>query len=154
MNWILLKAVFRARAKGLLHLTPADKPTRLDCLADKCAKCCKNLGSPILTQQEAEKIDQKHIFKNKYGLFIKSTDCTCSLLQNNLCSIYQHRPKGCREYPWYNIDGRLYYDQGCPGIKHDRDQRPALDEVQPFKAFFPRTSKILLRIIKIICIRN
>lgn len=154
MNWILLKAVFKARSKGLLHLAPATKPTRLDCLADKCAKCCKSLGSPVLTEKEAEKIDQIHILKNKCGIFIKSTNTTCCLLQNGLCSIYPDRPKGCREYPWYNIDGRLYYDAACPGIKHDKDQRPSVDQIQLFENFFPQTSKIALWVIKKICVQK
>lgn len=151
MNWLLLKTVLKARRKGLLHLKPAIKTLRLDCLAAECAKCCKNLGSPVVTPDEAEKIDSAKISKSKNGMFIKSENFTCSLLENNLCSIYTDRPSGCREYPFYNIDGRLYYDTGCPGIKTDIDSRPDISQIKPFERFFPNSSKFMLWLIKKIC---
>jgi Fe-S-cluster containining protein len=151
MNWLLIKAVFNARRKGLLHLRPATEPIRLDCLAAKCAKCCINLGSPVVSEQEAEKIDAEKIFEYKNAKFIKSENCTCCLLENNLCSIYPDRPSGCREYPFYNIDGRLYYDAGCPGLKTDIDSRPDINQIKPFERFFPNSSKFTLWLIKKIC---
>jgi len=152
MKWLLLKTVFNARSKGLLRLKPATEPIRLDCLAEKCAKCCINLGSPVVTPAEAEKIDAAKIFKYKNANFIKSDDCTCCLLKDNLCSIYPDRPSGCREYPFYNIDGKLYYDAGCPGIKKDKDGRPDINQIKPFERFFPNSSKFTLWLIKKICI--
>ena len=147
----LLKAVFKARKNGLLHLRPADEVLRLDCLAEKCAKCCQNLGSPRVTAKEAEHIDAQAITQIKSAMFIKSQDCTCFLLKNNFCSIYPDRPSGCREYPFYNIDGVLYYDAGCPGIKKDIDSRPEIDKILPFERFFPHTSKLILWLVKKIC---
>ncbi len=154
MNWILIKAVIKARRNGLLHLVPATEPTRLDCLAPDCAKCCGILGMPTVTPQEAEKIDPQWIIKDKHVMYMKSDSYSCCLLKDNLCSIYSDRPRGCREYPWYNIDGRLYYDAGCPGIKHDTDQRPDVNDIQPFENFFPKTPPIILWLIKKICIIN
>ena len=81
-------------------------------------------------------------------MFIKSDDCTCTLLKNGLCSIYPHRPKGCREYPWYNIDGKLYYDSGCPGLKFDIDEHLDISKIQPFDNFFPNTPRSIVRLIK------
>ena len=154
MNWTLIKAVIKARRNGLLHLVPAAEPTYLDCLADKCALCCKTLGSPVVTKAEAEKIDPAVIEKEKQRMFIKSKRSICCLLDEGLCSIYADRPRGCREYPWYNVDGRLYYDAGCPGIKHDRDERTKADGIQPFENFFPPTPKLIISLIKSICTKK
>ena len=154
MNWILIKAIIKARRNELLRLVPATGPTRLDCLADKCAKCCKTLGTPVVTPQEAEDIGYPSILKAKHGTFVKSDNSVCSLLKDGLCSVYPFRPKGCREYPWYNIDGRLYYDSGCPGIKHDEDQHPNIDDIGPFENFFPLTPQLVLRLVKRVCVKK
>jgi Fe-S-cluster containining protein len=154
MNWFLIKAVIKARKTGLLHLAPAKDPTNFECLKNRCHKCCSNLGSPVVIPDEAEKINPDSIQKAEYGMFIKSQDSVCCLLKDGLCSIYEKRPRGCREYPWYNIDGRLYCDTGCPGIKHDTDDRPNVEDIQPFENFFLGTPKILIRLIKKICTRK
>lgn len=154
MNWTLIKAVLKARKNGLLRLTPADKPVGFECLAQKCGKCCSNLGSPLVTINEASNIALQNIYTNKYGSFIKSNNSTCTLLKNNLCSIYQNRPKGCREFPFYNISGILYYDAGCPGINFDNDTRPDVKIITPFENFFPKSSKFTLWLIKKICIKK
>ncbi len=154
MNWTIIKAVIKAKRNGLLRLVPAAGPTRLDCLTDKCAKCCKTLGSPVVTNTEAQNIDTRFIQKNSRVMFIKSQNSACCLLKDGLCSIYNERPAGCREYPWYNIDRKLHYDSGCPGIKHDIDQRPDIEDIQPFENFFPLTPKPVLTLLKKICVKN
>ncbi len=154
MNWILIKAVIKARRNGLLHLVPAVEPIRLDCLAEECGKCCQTLGSPVVTESEAEKIDSQVIQKDKHSMFIKSQKSTCCLLENNLCTIYPNRPRGCREYPWYNINGMLYYDSGCPGMKEDKDERPNVKAIQAFEKFFPVTSPWIILLVKKICVKN
>ena len=152
MNLALIKTIIKAKSNGLLKLVPASEPTRLDCLADKCAKCCKTIGMPVVTISESEKIDGNAIIRTRYGMFIRAEKGACCLLNDGLCSIYGDRPKGCREYPWYNVNGRLYYDKGCPGIKHDVDERPEANSIQPFENFFPLTAKPILRLIKKVCI--
>jgi Fe-S-cluster containining protein len=152
--WVLLKSVLKARRGGLMRLRPATDITRLDCLMAACAKCCKNLGSPRVTPQEAEKIGTEHLSRFGDALFAKSCGGTCTLLLDGLCGIYDCRPSGCREYPWYNIGGCLYYDSGCPGVKYDRDERPDADDIQPFENFFPHTPKLIVWLIKKVCIRN
>jgi len=154
MNWTLIKAVMKARRNGLLRLTSAETAVGLECLAEKCGKCCKNLGSPVVTQNEATKIAPENIYTNKFGSFIKSHNSTCTLLQNNLCSIYETRPKGCSEFPFYNIGGKLYYDAGCPGIQFDTDARPNVKDLTPFEDFFPNSSKFTIWLIKKICIKK
>lgn len=80
---------------------------KTDCLA--CGNCCKTT-SPIFTDKDIERI-AKH-FKMKIYDFttqfleideddfyvLKSAPCTF-LDADNYCSIYDVRPKACREYP-------------------------------------------------------
>jgi len=151
MYLALIRSVLAARRRGLLRLVPADEPTRLDCLADKCALCCKTLGAPRVTEEEAGRIDQRALVRKAGAIFTRSVGTQCSLLKDGLCSIYADRPSGCREYPWYNVDGRLHYDAGCPGIRHDRDERPGAGSVQPMENFFAGTPRILVRLLKRFC---
>ena len=80
---------------------------RTDCL--ECANCCKTTG-PLFTDKDIERI-AKH-FRMKPSQFIakflridedndyvlKSVPCTF-LGADNYCSIYEVRPKACREFP-------------------------------------------------------
>lgn len=80
---------------------------RTDCL--ECANCCKTTG-PLFTDKDIERIS-KH-FKMKQQPFIdqylridedndyvlKGVPCTF-LGTDNYCSIYDVRPKACREFP-------------------------------------------------------
>ncbi|NND62731.1 MAG: YkgJ family cysteine cluster protein [Flavobacteriaceae bacterium] len=81
--------------------------SRTDCL--ECANCCKTTG-PLFTDKDVERIS-KH-FKMKPQKFIEtylrvddendyvlqSVPCTF-LGADNYCSIYDVRPKACREFP-------------------------------------------------------
>ena len=80
---------------------------KTDCL--QCANCCKTTG-PLFTSADIERI-AKH-FRQKPQQFIdqylridedndyvlKSVPCTF-LDAENYCTIYEVRPKACREYP-------------------------------------------------------
>lgn len=86
------------------HRKATDKT---DCL--QCANCCRTLG-PLITNKDIDqiakalrikpadvidkylKIDEDHdfVFKEMPCPFLRS---------DNYCSIYNHRPKACREYP-------------------------------------------------------
>ncbi len=81
--------------------------SRTDCLT--CANCCKTTG-PLFTQKDIERI-AKH-FRMKPGEFIDEylrldedndfvlQQVPCPFLgSDNYCSIYEKRPKACREYP-------------------------------------------------------
>ncbi|WP_026839355.1 YkgJ family cysteine cluster protein [Gillisia sp. JM1] len=80
---------------------------RTDCLT--CANCCKTTG-PLFTNRDIERIS-KH-FWQKPAQFIETylrvdedndhvlKQVPCSFLgEDNYCSIYEVRPKACREYP-------------------------------------------------------
>lgn len=84
-----------------------DEFAKTNCL--ECANCCKTTG-PLFTQKDIERIS-KH-FKMKPGNFIEEflrldedndhvlQEVPCTFLDNdNYCSIYEVRPKACREYP-------------------------------------------------------
>lgn len=80
---------------------------KIDCL--KCANCCKTTG-PLFTEKDIERI-AKHLkmkasdFETK---FLKTDEEQDKVLQNlpcwflnddNTCSIYEFRPKACKEFP-------------------------------------------------------
>ncbi len=80
---------------------------RVDCL--ECANCCKTTG-PLFTNKDIDRISK--FFKMKSYDFIQTylrvdedkdyvlqqTPCTF-LGADNYCSIYEVRPKACREFP-------------------------------------------------------
>ncbi len=80
---------------------------KIDCL--QCANCCKTTG-PLFTAKDVERI-AKHlkmkvaVFEDK---FLRTDEDQDKVLQNlpcwflnedNSCSIYEVRPKACREFP-------------------------------------------------------
>lgn len=80
---------------------------KTDCL--KCANCCKTTG-PLFTDKDIERI-AKH-FKLKPSEFMERylrldedndfvlQEVPCAFLgTDNYCSIYEVRPKACREFP-------------------------------------------------------
>jgi uncharacterized protein len=79
----------------------------IDCL--QCANCCRTLG-PRLINKDIERIAKylgmkSSIFIDKYLLTDEDHDFVyksmpCPFLQaDNCCSVYDFRPKACREYP-------------------------------------------------------
>ena len=81
-----------------------------DCL--ECANCCKTTG-PLFTDKDITRIS-KYLkikpsdFTHKYlkidedrDYVLKKVPCEF-LLNDNSCSIYDVRPKACREYPHTN----------------------------------------------------
>jgi Fe-S-cluster containining protein len=87
-----------------------DEFVRTDCL--KCANCCKTTG-PLFTNADIERI-AKHM-KLKPQVFIAQylkvdeeddyvlQQVPCTFLgSDNYCSIYDVRPKACREFPHTN----------------------------------------------------
>ncbi len=79
----------------------------VDCLS--CANCCKTTG-PLFTEKDIEQIAKVFRlkpaeFENRYLRTDEDNDkvlreLPCTFLNaDNTCSIYEHRPKACREYP-------------------------------------------------------
>ncbi|WP_340203100.1 YkgJ family cysteine cluster protein [Ascidiimonas sp. W6] len=79
----------------------------IDCLS--CANCCKTTG-PLFTSADIERISkylkmkpgafiQKHLQKDEDGdMVLKEVPCSF-LGADHYCTIYDVRPKACREYP-------------------------------------------------------
>lgn len=103
----------------------------IDCL--KCAACCKTLG-PRITNQDINRLSkalrlkptaiyEKYLRTDEDGdIVFKSMPCPF-LLDDNYCSVYQYRPKACREYPHTNrvkfyqiIDLSLKNISTCPAV--------------------------------------
>jgi len=108
----------RTRPKDLddvVHSSHDEVFRKTDCLT--CANCCKSI-SPMITDKDIERI-AKHLkmrpslFTEKY-LYLDQendyvyNDAPCPFLMNdNFCSIYEVRPKACREYP--HTDSKNFY---------------------------------------------
>lgn len=88
---------------------------RIDCLS--CANCCKTTG-PLFTQKDIERLSD--LFRMKPSQFIDKylridedndyvlQSVPCPFLgTDNYCSVYEHRPKACREYP--HTDRNKFY---------------------------------------------
>lgn len=96
----------------------------IDCL--KCANCCKTTG-PLFTEKDIERI-AKHFrikaveFEEKFLRIDEDRDkvlqnLPCVFLNNdNTCSIYEIRPKACREFP--HTDRKKIYQINAITIKN------------------------------------
>jgi Fe-S-cluster containining protein len=80
---------------------------KVDCL--DCANCCKTT-SPIFRDVDINRIAQhlrikpslfteKHLHIDEDGDWVLNQSPCLFLGADNKCSIYEHRPKACREYP-------------------------------------------------------
>lgn len=91
----------------LFHENHDEVFEHFDCLT--CANCCKTTG-PLLTDRDIQRLS-KHLgqkpghFTDQYlridedGDYVfKSMPCPF-LGDDNYCSVYESRPKACREYP-------------------------------------------------------
>ena len=88
---------------------------RIDCLS--CANCCKTTG-PLFTQKDIERLSdllriKPSQFIEKYLRIDEENDFVlqsvpCPFLgADNYCSVYEHRPKACREFP--HTDRKKFY---------------------------------------------
>lgn len=82
----------------------------IDCLT--CANCCKTTG-PLFKQKDIERM-ASHLrmrpaqFVEQYLHIDEDNDYVLNVLPcpflgpDNYCSVYEHRPNACREYPHTN----------------------------------------------------
>ena len=84
--------------------------SKTDCV--QCANCCKTTG-PLFTNPDIERIAKflkikPHVFITRYLRIDEDQDYVlqgvpCTFLDaENYCSIYEVRPKACREFPHTN----------------------------------------------------
>lgn len=91
----------------VVHQLHEDISERIDCLS--CANCCRSLG-PAIYDKDIERIAKalrikpsdvvsSYLRVDEDGDYVfKSMPCPF-LMSDNYCSIYESRPKACREYP-------------------------------------------------------
>lgn len=133
--------IIHARCAGLLRLRPASTPIRLECLGDRCAKCCSTMGGGVVvSSDESPQLTRFVRQDHGNGAVLKANRASCVLLVNGHCARYLDRPRGCREYPWYRIDDALYFDSGCPGMMRGADGRPNVQTLSPIDKYLPANS--------------
>ena len=113
---------------------------RTDCL--QCANCCKTTG-PLFTNADIERI-AKHFrirpsqFVERYLRIDEDGDhvlqgVPCVFLgTDNHCSIYDHRPKACREFP--HTDRKKFQQIGHLTLKNVAICPAAFSIVEAMKA--------------------
>ena len=140
-----LRHIISGRRAGLLRLRPVKGPIRLECIGCECGLCCSHLGGTFVTAEEAPPLQELNAVEEVDGKLRLHGSC-CVLLKGKACSGYEFRPRGCKEYPWYNNGGELYCDKGCPGIRYDSDERPEAETLRPADVYFlaPRPTRSFL----------
>ncbi|MEH0157847.1 YkgJ family cysteine cluster protein [Limibacter armeniacum] len=106
---------------------------RIDCLA--CANCCKTI-SPVVTTTDVKRIAsalrmkttevvETYLKVDHEGDYVMNSQPCPFLGSDNYCSIYEHRPKGCRDYPLTHMRGftqrpALHHKNTltCPAVFH------------------------------------
>jgi Fe-S-cluster containining protein len=122
-----MTALVRARLSGLIRIRPAEMPLSFACLGASCGRCCEVTGGGV--------IDAKSPSCGRTKI-MQAVGGRCASLACGQCAIYDSRPRGCREYPWYNVGGRLHFDAGCPGISTGTDSRPDVQRIAPVEDYF------------------
>ncbi len=86
---------------------------KIDCL--ECANCCRGLG-PRISRTDIKRMSKylkmkERDFEEEYvkvdedeDFVMKAMPCPF-LMDDNYCSIYEARPKACREYPHTDMEG-------------------------------------------------
>lgn len=131
MMWKLLRAILRARCAGLLRLRPVVGPTRVECPPGKCGLCCQVMEGVTVRSDEVRSQSPLKIIQTGSTATLAWTKNGCFHLAERSCSVYQDRPAACKDYPWYRVGQMLYVDTGCPGIRHDGDERPEPGAIVP-----------------------
>lgn len=107
INKLKLKKTLARQLDETVHKIHNDVFKKIDCL--DCANCCKTT-SPIFKMPDIERLSK--LFKVKTGDFIEEflhmdkdadyvlNSAPCVFLRDdNTCSVYDHRPTACQEYP-------------------------------------------------------
>jgi uncharacterized protein len=97
---------------GKMH---AEAFAQFDCLG--CANCCKTIG-PRLIQKDIDHLAkflkikipefaEKYVVVDEDNDFVFKEHPCPFLMPDNYCSVYEARPKACREYP--HTDRKRFY---------------------------------------------
>ena len=95
------------RLDGCVHEIARDVTDQIDCAA--CRNCCRVTQTELYEDEVARiarhlelSVDEfrtRYIGQSDYGETVIK-DTPCPFLNGNLCTIQEHRPKNCREYPY------------------------------------------------------
>ena len=86
------------------------------CMTVCKAMCCRR-GQLLLEQVDASHIDI-NLLPDERGYVTVSLENACpKLTVDSKCSIYENRPKPCREYPLYPKGKLLLVAQSCQGVQ-------------------------------------
>lgn len=91
----------------VVHQIHEEISEQIDCLS--CANCCRTLG-PAIYDKDIERIAKAlrmkpaevvsyYLKKDEDSDYVFQSMPCPFLLSDNYCSIYESRPKACREYP-------------------------------------------------------
>ncbi len=126
-----LKRKKTERLDEYFHEIHDDVFTEIDCLS--CANCCKTT-SPIFINADIDRIAKSLKMKpstfaeaylkiDEEGDYVLQKSPCAFLGADNYCSIYDVRPRACREYPHTNrkkmyqiLDLTLQNTQVCPAV--------------------------------------
>ncbi len=85
---------------------------RLRCLEVRCCKCCYETEMP-LSEKDVKRIEKLGYSRDDFSIVVdgvrvlRNVDGHCYFLKDGVCSIYEHRPLGCRFYPViYDVERR------------------------------------------------
>ncbi|GAA4827214.1 YkgJ family cysteine cluster protein [Algivirga pacifica] len=110
-NQNFLKRLKKSKQAGQIDrwVNEADEEvvSQVDCLS--CANCCKTI-SPVVTQTDVKRIAKElrmkptevveaYLLVDHEGDYVMKSQPCPFLGADNYCSIYEARPKACREYP-------------------------------------------------------
>lgn len=117
----LFKSYFKKNKKKLekmdqeIHFLHNEVMSKTNCL--NCANCCKSLGPAIYDKDihriaKALRIKPSEVVKQYLRIdedndYVFRTIPCPFLMPDNYCSIYEYRPKACREYP--HTDRKKFY---------------------------------------------
>ncbi len=102
-----LKKKVPANLDEIVHELHDEAFRTFDCLT--CANCCSSI-SPMITDKDVERlskplklkpsqvIEQYMHLDEDHDYVFNQAPCPF-LMADNYCSVYEHRPKACREYP-------------------------------------------------------
>lgn len=95
---------------AFMHQLHDEAFAKIDCL--QCANCCKGLGPRIMDRDidrvskflkiKATEFIQQYLRVDEDGDYVFKTMPCPFLMDDNYCSVYEQRPKACREYPHTN----------------------------------------------------
>jgi Fe-S-cluster containining protein len=111
-----LKGLDDKKVDRIVHRLNKQVTSQIDC--EKCGNCCNSLSPRVkdeeiqiladMDQTSVEEFTLEHLEEDKFDnlFFLKATPCR--YLNGKSCTIYENRPKECREYPYTHRRGFVF----------------------------------------------